>query len=112
MTVLRLIRALDVLHEYARTLESARALASRALHAFASRPDEKFRLESRREEEVDAFRIVDDEQRRDRPLWGTLVVRCRNAVAFQAPMHTHTTDMERPARYDFSMLSMGASPLV
>ena len=41
MTALRLIRVLDVLHEYACTLEPARALSSRPLHPLASRPVEK-----------------------------------------------------------------------
>jgi len=44
MTALRLIRVLDVLHEHASALESARALSSRPWHPLASRPVEKSRL--------------------------------------------------------------------
>jgi len=40
MTALRLIRVLDVLHEYAYALESARALSSRPFRPLASRPGE------------------------------------------------------------------------
>jgi hypothetical protein len=44
MTALHLIRALDVLREYACALEPARALSSRPVRPFAARPDEKFGL--------------------------------------------------------------------
>ncbi len=45
MIALRLIRVLDVLHEHASALESARALSSRPWHPLASRPVEKSRLD-------------------------------------------------------------------
>ena len=44
--VRRLVRVLDVLHEYAFALEPARALPSRALRPLASRTVEKSRLDS------------------------------------------------------------------
>jgi len=45
MTAFRLIRVLDILHEYASALEPARALSSRPLRSLASRPVEKSGLD-------------------------------------------------------------------
>jgi hypothetical protein len=67
MTALRLIRALDVLHEYACALEPARALSSRPLRPFAARPDEKSGLE----QPSSALRRRRDTTRKKAPVEGS-----------------------------------------